>query len=228
KIPKVGVGLSNPFFSSDCFLTLTLINGEQSSTLLYAKVYVGGSLVGEYVLEDSISARIFVGVLPASIIDLRVVIESSSPVMEPYVFSSSVLVFNPVTTALLGFASLALIVVISGREENFMFFVRGLIPEGRVTRVFRKTLSEVLTAPYKISSKIAELYYATLQKMRVPLPEAYETLREHFRKTAFREPLRSVFWKFLLLVEKDLYSSRKQSYEDAVTLAEEAVKHEDQ
>jgi hypothetical protein len=227
RIPKARIVFPEIFFTGDGFLTILLINEDSEESQLSVKVYVGGALRGEYTLSDVLVARVFVGFFPAFLTNLNVVVESTQHLKEPYLYQRQIFVVNPVTTLLMGLASIFLIVLISSKERSFMIFIKGNVVGGKtsVRRVVRE-VSSYLTSPYLISSRIAELYYATLRKLGIPLPKVTETLREHFSRAGLSGFLRDTLWKLLIITEKDLYSSKKQDYRKAVELAEEVTRRE--
>lgn len=229
KTPKTKVVVPETFFTSDGFLTIILVNEDPEETQLRVEVYVDNSLRGEYVLNNTLAAKVFVGVLPASFTELKVVVESSQLGKEPYFYERLVFVVNPLNTLLIGLASIFLIVFISGKERGFIIFIRGRVEGSRVSlrRVVRE-MSTYLTLPYVISSRIADLYYATLKKLGIPLPEVTETLREHFNRIGLSGFLRGIIWKFLVITEKDLYSRKKQDYQEALKLVKEVEKGENE
>ncbi len=227
RIPKVRIVFPEIFFTGDGFLTILLINDDTEESQLSVKVYAGDSLRGEYTLSDVLVARVFVGFFPAFLTNLNIVVEPTQHLKEPYLYQRQVFVVNPVTTLLTGLASIFLIVLVSNKERSFMIFIKGNVVSGKtsVKRVVRE-VSSYLKSPYPISSRIAELYYATLRKLGIPLPKVTETLREHFSRAGLSGFLRNTLWKLLIITEKDLYSSKKQDYRKAVELAEEVTGHE--
>lgn len=227
RIPKVRIVFPEIFFTGDGFLTILLINDDPEESQLSVKVYAGGALRGEYTLSDVLVARVFVGFFPAFLTNLNVVVEPTQHLKEPYLYQRQVFVVNPVTALLTGLVSIFLIVLVSNKERSFMIFIKGNVVGGKtsVKRVVRE-VSSYLKSPYPISSRIAELYYATLRKLGIPLPKVTETLREHFSRAGLSGFLRNTLWKLLIITEKDLYSSKKQDYREAVELAEEVTRHE--
>ena len=227
RIPKVRIVLPEIFFTSDGFLTILLINDDPEENQLSVKVYTSDALIGEYMLNDVLVARVFVGFFPAFFTNLNVVVESTQHLKEPYPYQQQVFVVNPVTTLLMGLASIFLIVLISNKERSFMVFIRGNVVGGKtsIRRVARE-VSSYFTSPYLISSRIADLYYATLRRLGIPLPKVTETLREHFNRVSLSGFPRNTLWKLLVITEKDLYSSKKQDYRKALELAEEVTRYE--
>ncbi|MEM0037548.1 MAG: hypothetical protein QXX81_07480 [Zestosphaera sp.] len=229
KTPEVEIGFSEPFFTNDGFLTLVLINKNPADAHLVVKVYVGGRFAGEYILNDSLTVRAFASPLPSLITDLSVIVEPSTPGQDPYIFRDSVLVINPVATLLLGLISVPAVVLTAGSEKGITLMLRSLVRGG--DRSSRRSMGgphASLTKPYMISSRIADLYYATIRRLKVSTPEASETLREHFSRTfSGITGIRELLWRFLVLVELDLYSRRRQNYVEALKLAEEVMRNED-
>lgn len=229
RMPKVKIMVPETFFTNDGFLTIMLVNEDPEESQLRVRLYVGNTLRGEYTLSDTLVARFFASAFPTSFTDLRVVVESFQNGKEPYLYESLILVVNPLTTLLVSLALVFLAVLISGRERSFVILIRGRVERGRISlRGVVREASSYLTSPYVVKSRIAELYYATLRRLEIPLPEVSETLREHFNRVNLRGLLRSIIWKFLMITEKDLYSRRKQDYQEALKLVEEAVGSENE
>lgn len=229
KTPKAEVVVPRTFFTSDGFLTIRLVNEDPGETQLRVKVYVGNSLRGEYLLNSTLVARVFIGALPASLVPLKVVVESSQLGKEPYLYEHTVFVVNPLNTLLMSLVLIFLIVLVHSRERSFIILIQGRVEESRAS-LWRavKGVSVYLMSPYVISSRVVDLYYATLKKLGIPLPEVTETLREHFSRVSLSSFLRGIIWKFLVLAEKDLYSRKRQDYQEALKLAEEAVRSENE
>jgi hypothetical protein len=62
-----------------------------------------------------------------------------------------------------------------------------------------------------------------LKKIVGRLPQPSETLREHYRRvvaaTAKSNRVKELVWRLLQLVERDLYSDKKPSYEEGLELS---------
>lgn len=75
---------------------------------------------------------------------------------------------------------------------------------------------------YSVKSKIASIYYSLLSGLGLPHPGLSETLREHYKKLRLKSSLANVIWRLLILVERDLYSNKKPSYDEAIEIAKKA------
>jgi hypothetical protein len=88
-----------------------------------------------------------------------------------------------------------------------------------------RVFDELLT-PYVLGlgSRIAAIYYDLVRKIARRLPQPSETLREHFEFVV--APLiksrrsRELLQRLLQLVERDLYSSSKPEFGEAIELYE--------
>ncbi|MEM3228669.1 MAG: hypothetical protein QW736_01195 [Fervidicoccaceae archaeon] len=74
---------------------------------------------------------------------------------------------------------------------------------------------------YSIKSRLVNIYYNLLNKLRLQQPDYYETLREHYRRVISKSILSEAMWRLLTIVERDLYSGDKPADEEADKIANE-------
>lgn len=161
------------------------------------------------------SLEFFASILPATPLKVAATVTLDGG---EYRASRSILIVNPTYTILL----VALIVLAvsyrSGAEEHFTIPI--VMP-----RAGARAWGRVLTTLSKsVESRIAELYYRTLLRLRIGLPRDSDTLREHYRRSLIPDRLRDPLWRLLRLAEEDLYSSHKPSYEEALKLLKRVLR----
>lgn len=166
---------------------------------------------------------IYGGPLPIQSVNIKVNVEPLDKSYSTLDLDLSIYVVNmPVVIALI-FISVFITVLISGYEQSFILTIASVWR--RVQQAPHRAeefLKSAILKPYELglNSRIALLYYGLLKKLKLRLPLFNETLREHYIDTLhyLPEKLRGILWKFLMLVEKDLYSSKKPAYQEAETM----------
>jgi hypothetical protein len=164
--------------------------------------------------------------LPVATLDIEVSIEDPRGWYDTYVHEGRVVVVNASSLTALIVAGLLAITALREHERVFTIILKtGGVGIGRRLREAAKKAGELfISFKLGLGSKVAELYYDLVEKLGGRLPEAHETLREHFYVVV--EPLiKSEFIKrlvrrFMSIVEKDLYSPRRQSVEEAKEIYE--------
>ena len=207
-------------------------------------VYVGSVEGSDYILQAYLDNRlvfesrvsntgvliVYNSLLPLSTANLTVVIRDPRGVFDEYTYSVQVAIVNATTILLLLIGGSAITTILREHERLFILALR--------TRGMRgaRRLGEGVSSAFKIilepyilglGSSIAKLYYSILRKLRVKLPEHYETLREHYTDVVApstrSDSLRNILWRLLLLSERDMYSRRKPSLREAEELYKGAL-----
>lgn len=164
--------------------------------------------------------EIYSGFLPIQVVNLRVVVEPTNEVYSTLEQSLSVIAINVPALILLTVASVLVVPSVAGHERSFtLAFTSALGKAQRASPSTKAPLKSGILKPHELglNSRIAELYYTLLRKLKLRLPLLSETLREHYTATLGLTPekLREKLWRLLLLVERDLYSSKKPAYKEA-------------
>jgi len=223
RVPRVEVRVPTFLVTVDGYATVEVVSREGASGVLRAVVSVVGAVRGTYYLNGSLRVRTFLTYLPVSYTEVSVTVVPELPGYEPYVARRVVVCVNPATSVAVGVASVLAVSLLHGREREFTLILISA-SRRRATGATRAIRLALLGLSYRVSSRVAELYYATLRRLHLPLPELYETLREHFSRLAVGGRLRGVLWRFMLVVERDLYSSRRQDYGEALRISEEVLR----
>lgn len=201
---------------------ITIESGEY-----VAYIYLNGILVAESRITSTSTIMVSSGVSPLSVLNLTVVIRDPSDVYDDYTYSAIITSINMLTLLATLFAGLILTTILREHEKFFILTLR--TSSVHVTRGVKSEVPGVLKdilKPYVLGLKshILDLYYTLLRKLRVRLPQYYETLREHYFevvKSATKKTLiRELLWRLLMLAERDLYSIRKPRLEEAEELYE--------
>ena len=164
--------------------------------------------------------------LPVATLDIEVSIEDPRGWYDTYVHRERVIVVNALSLTALIVAGFLAITALRERERVFTIILKtGGVRVGRRLREAVKKAGELLISfKLGLGSKVAELYYDLVEKLGGRLPEVHETLREHFYVVV--EPLvkselvKRLMKRFMSIVEKDLYSPRRQSVEEAEEIYE--------
>ena len=223
RVSRVEVRVPTFLVTVDGYVTIEVVSKEVAPAQLRAVISVGGTVRGSYYFNESLRVRVPLSYLPISSTEVSVTVVPESLGYEPYVARGVVVCVNPATSIAVGIASVLATALLHGREREFTLLLRSL-SRRRLTGVTRAVRSAVLEFSYRVSSRIAELYYGTLRRLRLPMPEPYETLREHLSRLSLGQRLRELLWRFMLVVERDLYSSRRQDYGEALGVAEEVLR----
>ncbi|MEM4869106.1 MAG: hypothetical protein QW081_01735 [Desulfurococcaceae archaeon] len=167
-----------------------------------------------------LSIPVYSGILPVQVLDLRIKVEPLSEKYDAFSLSLSVYVVNIPVLLVLTLISIILIPLVSEHEKSFVVtFVSYWRKAQAIPRKLENLARDALLKPYEmgLGSRIAMLYYNLLKKLKLGLPRESETLREHYRQISHQIPegLGKLLWRFLQLVERDLYSSKKPLYEEA-------------
>ena len=223
RVPRVEVRVPTFLVTVDGHATVEVVSKEGTSRVLRAVISVGGAVRGTYYFNGSLRARTFLTYLPVLYTEVSVTVVPELPGYEPYVARGVVVCVNPAASVAVGVASVLAVALLHGREREFTLLLTSA-GRRRVTGATRNIRSAILGFSYRVSSRVAELYYATLRRLHLPLPEPYETLREHLSRLAVGSRLGEVLWRFLLMVERDLYSGRRQDYGEALRVSEEVLR----
>ena len=191
------------------------------------QVYLNGRVIAEpRILGRDISTIVVSsGFYPFSIVNLTVIIRDPSGVFDDYSYSTLIASVNISTLLVILVGGSALTVLLREYERLFILSLRtsSVRVASRVKREISGVLKSILE-PYVLGlgSRIAELYYTLLRKLRIRLPHHHETLREHYAEavvsTTRRGLIRELLWRILELSERDLYSKKKPRIEDAEKL----------
>jgi len=192
-----------------------------------AHVYLNGVLVAESRVSSTETITINSGVLPLSVLNLRVIIRDPSGEHDDYVYSAVVTSINMASLLLVLFAGSLATLALREHEKLFVLSLRtsSTLATRRVKREVARVLEEFLK-PYthKLKSHILELYYTILTRLGVRLPHHYETLREHYslvvKSVIKKSSVREALWKVVKLAERDLYSRKKPHLKEAEDLYE--------
>ncbi len=212
-----------------------LIRGEPGKTLL-VEVESKGLFTSRVssVLHTNSSLRVFGSVLPLSLAEVVVSVRDLNGYYDSYTYAERVIVFNMISlilTLLLGVFS---IIILRDREKVFLIFLKAGL-RGGVERMGKglQDLTQDLLKPYVtgLGSAIALIYYKLLRRVTQRLPQAYETLREHYslvvENVVGNRRIRELAWKLLILAEKDMYSKEKPSIEEAKEIYERVLSEEE-
>jgi len=164
--------------------------------------------------------------LPVVTLDIEVSIEDPRGWYDTYVHEERVVVVNALSLTALIVAGFLAITALRERERVFTIILKtGGVRVSRGLREAVKKAGELIVSfKLGLGSKVAELYYDLVRKLGGRLPEVHETLREHFYVVV--EPLvkselvKRLMRRFMSIVEKDLYSPRRQSVEEAEEIYE--------
>ncbi|MEM1803948.1 MAG: hypothetical protein QXR80_05570, partial [Desulfurococcaceae archaeon] len=167
-----------------------------------------------------LSIPVYSGILPVQVLDLRIKVEPLSEQYDAFSLSLSVYVVNIPVLLVLTLISIILIPMVSEHEKSFVVTFTSYWKKAQaIPRKLENLAREALLKPYEmgLGSRIAMLYYNLLKKLKLGLPKESETLREHYKQISHQIPegLGKLLWRFLLMVERDLYSSKKPLYEEA-------------
>lgn len=203
-------------------------NVEGSDYILHA--YLDNRLVFESRVSNTGVLTVYNSLLPLSTTNLTVVIRDPRGVFDEYTYSVQVVVVNVSTLLLLLIGGSAITTILREHERLFILTLRtrGMRGARRLGEEVSSTFKSILE-PYilGLGSSIAKLYYNILRKLRVKLPENYETLREHYTNlvtpSTRSDSLRNILWRLLLLSERDMYSRRKPSLREAEELYKGAL-----
>jgi hypothetical protein len=191
-------------------------------------VRVKGSALAFVVESSGVEERTYTifTPLPVTTLDIEVSIEDPRGWYDTYVHRERVVVVNALSLTALIVAGFLAITALRERERVFAIILKtGGVGVGRRLReVARKAGELIISFKLGLGSKVAELYYDLVEKLGGRLPEVHETLREHFYVVV--EPLvkselvKRLMRRFMSIVEKDLYSPRRQSVEEAEEIYE--------
>ncbi|WP_434731759.1 hypothetical protein WLZ34_02600 [Thermogladius sp. KZ2Tp1] len=140
-------------------------------------------------------------------------------VYQPTVHRVSVLYINPLTLLSIGLAVTFVFPLLVVHEKGVYLALKRVGSRGggrsllRGVSRFRDYLSTHLP--------VAGLYYRLLMELGFRKPEAQETLREHFASLRINTAIKSLLWRLLLLVERELYSRDKPKREEAESVVRE-------
>jgi hypothetical protein len=223
RVPRVDVRLPTFLVTVDGYATVEVVSREVPRAGLRVVVYVGSAVRGPYYLNGSLRVRVLLGYLPVATAEVSVRVVADAPGYEPYVARWVVVYVNPATSIAVGVASVFATTLLYGREREFTVLVLSL-GRRRVASAARVLRSALLEFTYRVSSRVAELYYSTLRRLRLPMPEPYETLREHFARLPLGRGVAELLRRLMLLAERDLYSRYRQDYGEALRVAEEVLR----
>ncbi|MGC9121345.1 MAG: hypothetical protein ACP5HP_00195 [Thermogladius sp.] len=140
-------------------------------------------------------------------------------IYQPTVHRVSVLYINPLTLLSIGLAVTFVFPLLAVHEKGVYLALKRAGSRGggrsllRSVSRFRDYLSTHLP--------VAGLYYRLLMELGFRKPEAQETLREHFASLRINTAIKSLLWRLLLLVERELYSRDKPKREEAESVVRE-------
>lgn len=222
KTPRLRIDVLPIVYTWDGRVTLRVINFDNHT--VHLRINTPFFTVNTEVYSSA-EYNLLIGFLPVLHTSLKVYAYSDQPYTYPLEETLSITVVNPVATLFVVLAALLLVPALVSKEKSFIVSLQLFVRRGRglITAGARVYKSYLLELKYNVRSRIAELYYGLIRRLRLSYPEPHETLREHFKRLMLRERLKQVLWKLLLLVEKDLYSRSKPSEEEARKLVEEAV-----
>jgi hypothetical protein len=231
RYPRIEVETSSTQLTLFGKATLFLVNRDNAT--LIASIHVGGRNTYTVYLgpgeEKVISTSI--NIMPIYLEDVKIVVRDIQNYYDIYIYTASITVAN--ISILLSLPILGLVVVTVVNEYEKVFIVTIAT---NMLRSFRKAVEITTTIrtsvkPYilGLGSRIAELYYSVVKKFS-RLPHDSETLREHYRY-ALTPVIKSTYvkellWRFLVLVEKDLYSRYRQDIEEAKKIAKDILSEE--
>ena len=218
--PHVRVIAENVSIAWLGYVALLINNVDQKD--LHVKVFNYGEKSVYVPSGGTQEILVYGGFLPVQLVNLVVEIEPLNESYRTLNLNLSIYVVNmPVIIALI-FITIFITTLVSGHERSFIPVVVGVWR--RVQHVPRRAEAlarNFILKPYELglNSRVALLYYSLLKKLKLRLPTPNETLREHYVSISHstHERLRRILWRFLLLVERDLYSSKKPTYQEAET-----------
>ncbi|WP_440060228.1 hypothetical protein ACSU1N_03570 [Thermogladius sp. 4427co] len=140
---------------------------------------------------------------------------------QPAVLRVEVLYVNPLTVTILGLVAVGIIPVISGYEREFYLMLKKPLIPALKSRVPGRTGPAAIVSVLSKHLPVAGLYYRLLEELGVREPSPYETLREHLNTISLPAIVKTLLFKLLTLVERELYSRHKPSREEAEELARE-------
>jgi hypothetical protein len=224
RYPHVVVEASPVYITLDGWIQVSLLSYE--SRELESTVAVSASGGVKASVENNTVVSLYASLLPVSVANLSVEVYDPGGYNDTYYYSQSILVVNISSLIILTLIGFIVLVLIRDREKAFVVALTTLgWPRGR--EKIRRTTNKVeeLLEPYThgLGSRIAQLYYGVLKKIVGRLPQPSETLREHYRwvvvATAKSNRVKELVWRFLQLVERDLYSDKKPRYEEGLKLS---------
>uniref|UniRef100_A0A7J3Y0P9 DUF4129 domain-containing protein n=1 Tax=Thermogladius calderae TaxID=1200300 RepID=A0A7J3Y0P9_9CREN len=224
RYPHVVVEASPVYITLDGWIQVPLLSYE--SRELESLVAVSASSGVKAPVENNTVVSLYASLPPVSTAKLVVEIYDPAGYYDTYYYSQSILVVNISSLIILTLIGSVVLVLIRDREKAFMVALTTL-SSPRVREKMGSTVNKVeeLLEPYTrgLGSRIAQLYYGVLKKIVGRLPQPSETLREHYRwvvaATTKSNRVKELIWRFLQLVERDLYSNRKPSYEEGLELS---------
>ena len=153
---------------------------------------------------------------PASILPITPITITVSTGDEGLKTSMHVLVVNPAYTTLVVILVLVIMASVSSLE-GFIWIPLKMPRAG--TRQKPRLEGRGRSLVYRrIESRVAEVYYRSLLRLKQSLPSPSQTLREHYSTLKLPGRVRETLWRLLRLAEEDLYSKRKPAYEQALEL----------
>ena len=231
RYPRIEVETSSTQLTLFGKATLFLVNRDNAT--LIASIYVGGRNTYTVYLgpgeEKVISTSI--NIMPIYLEDVKIVVRDIQNYYDIYIYTASITVANISILLSLPILGLVVVTVVNEYEKVFIATIAT-----NMLRSFRKAVEITTTIrtsvkPYilGLGSRIAELYYSVVKKFS-RLPHDSETLREHYRY-ALTPVIKSTYvkellWRFLVLVEKDLYSRYRQDIEEAKKIAKDILSEE--
>ncbi|AFK50865.1 hypothetical protein TCELL_0440 [Thermogladius calderae 1633] len=140
-------------------------------------------------------------------------------VYQPAVHRVSVLYINPLTLLSIVLAATFVLPLLVAHERG-VYLVLKHVGSRSGRRSSPRSVSRFINY---LSSQlpVAGLYYRLLNELGFRKPEAQETLREHFASLRINTAIKSLLWRLLVLVEKELYSRDKPKREEAESVARE-------
>ncbi|MCI4462377.1 MAG: hypothetical protein JHC12_05440 [Thermogladius sp.] len=224
RYPHVVVEASPVYITLDGWVQVPLLSYE--SRELESTVAVSASGGVKASVENNTVVSLYASLLPVSVANLSVEVYDPRGYYDTYYYSQSILVVNISSLIILTLIGSIVLVLIRDREKAFVVALTTL-GWPRVREKMGRTANKVekLLEPYThgLGSRIAQLYYGVLKKIVGRLPQPSETLREHYRwvvaATAKSNRVKELVWRFLQLVERDLYSDKKPSYEEGLELS---------
>ena len=201
-----------------------VIRGEQP-WIDHLKLEIGGRRMNIYPgnCEENCVIETFAPLFPVQIADIR--ISTSINGSDIALATKQVVIVNMVTLVTIPVLIILAVPLISGLEKGFRVSLPGIRDSTLESFLIQREKASMHEQPL-ITSRIVALYFRLLRKLALALPEPWETLREHYRRTCQLSSLRNVLWRFVNLAERDLYSKDKPRYEDAVELIKEVEESE--
>lgn len=187
-------------------------------------IFINGKEVLNKTLEDSVYClNVALNALFLDTLRIDIYFTNEYGAQVP-VYNKEILYINGLSMTVLTIVTILLVSLV--KKELFLLPRHGL-NTGKHLVTWRTRSQRPLIKPeiaYSVRSKATSIYYGLLSKLRLPQPSLQETLREHYRRLRLRGVLAKLLWRILVLVERDLYSDRKPSYEEIIELVNEAEK----